>query len=683
MTKRSHEDDEAPQARWYVRLAWLKPADAPNRYGARVSIATTADLNLAEYSLVIPAFTTRHDIPSSEAEQRALPWLWNVYEHVRYFGVLDLDMALGAVLTGAAPLFSDTPAHAYASKGEIKQAFAARLLQQGFGAMVALCPPFAQLYHDVLALVTMLQAKSLGFFSGGGGFRVLFTSPLAWRRVVWGQAYAQAYHTTEFPLLLRQLAPGLPDEVRARLVSYSDKNVHDSDKGVKPDLLAHFDTHIFPCPLDATFLTRQASRAAADVGLSAAIRAFWRHIFDTVPRDAPRLVASITKPPLVAYAHALYRFPKCKKQEATHMVLQGDVTSYRRVDDPEVLYAMLRQQWREHVPINAHEIRTPVTRRAIDYDGGPDLRVPLQRADTGQWETPLHAIQEIHRTCVFANGTGVPGLVLACLPRPREVVCRAHLVWPDWPIQLGDEAKVNHVLEAAMHARWPTPDWHKILDSPARLRMFLSDTWDKERGVMAQRPMHFGTAFDGAGEPVDVSTVWPQVAGPDLNLELLRLCSLRGTQWQPLALAPSVVAIVAPALQRTGKAAAVALAPGVRDAMMAVFERALADVKHRHAKPGAQLYTADCLHVSMAHRTVTLGVLNHQQCTATTTHGDNNVKLLVHMDRNAWELRCFRPGCPQTTRADPAWGQGVVDTTALRPPRTLPPFRHVMPDWKD
>src|SRR5688572_7497103 len=390
---------------YHVRVGLLRAeGSGGTRYGARASVPVASfvqgKVNLQDYSLIIPAFTERSDILSRKDEQRAQPWLWNTYEHPRYFGLLDLDMDLDEVQRGPAPLFSDMPACVYKDAGEVKRAFADRLMDGStFGQILELCPPFARLYQAVRALLGAMTVVHVAYFSGGGGFRVLFHSPSAWRTVTWGHTYALTFHAQELRPLLLTVAPTVPAQVLDMIMAATDKNIYDSDKGTKPDLLAHFDTRIWPHQVhnDESFVHARPSRTSADAGLSRNIRAFWQRIFQSLPMDpAPLpLVAQVAEPAIVNYPHVLYKFPKCGKDEgATHLVLQGKTTSYRRVDDIDRFYRMLIEQKRLGQPINAHEIRTNITRHTIDYDGGPPLMVKMARADMPDTEqTVLHAIQ--------------------------------------------------------------------------------------------------------------------------------------------------------------------------------------------------------------------------------------------------------------------------------------------------
>lgn len=301
---------------WYVRLSTLRPPSAKIRYGDRCSVAVSAFLSdkpskdLAGFSLIIPAFTRRADIPSGGDEQRTQPWLWGAYAHPRYFGVLDMDMDLDDVMRGAAPLFTDVPVKVYKDKDKkkaVKKEFVQRLISGvTFGQLLTQCPAFGHLYHAVQELVRALEKASVEhvvYFSGGGGFRVLFHSPLAWRAITWGQLYAIAFHTQELAPLLRQAAPTLPETVLAIILAATDKNIYDCDKGTKPDLLAHFDTQVYPHPVDSQFEAALPSCKVLDPGLAVAIRAFWKRIFMTIPVDeasARPLMAPMGKGLLVA-----------------------------------------------------------------------------------------------------------------------------------------------------------------------------------------------------------------------------------------------------------------------------------------------------------------------------------------------------------------------------------------------
>ncbi len=249
--KRNLESDLVPakaekmNTPWFVRVGILQPESAENRYGPRASVSVSSFLtgkeDLIRYSLIIPAFTQRQDILSEKGSQRGQAWLWGVYDHLRYFGILDMDMDIDTIKEGKEPLFTDTAPTVYKLKGDVKAAFATRMLTGlTFGQILTICPAFNTLYRAVRALMAALQVEYVPYFSGGGGFRVLFVSPHAWRMVTWGQLYAMAFHTQELKGLLKLMAPALAEEPLACILAATDKNVYDSDKGTKPDLLAHY-----------------------------------------------------------------------------------------------------------------------------------------------------------------------------------------------------------------------------------------------------------------------------------------------------------------------------------------------------------------------------------------------------------------------------------------------------------
>ncbi len=408
---------------WSVRVGRM---GGKNRYGDRASIKVDSFLgpgrdDLKHYSLIIPAFTQCSGIiPSGKDKQRALPWLWNTCEHPRFFGVLDMDMETQAVFEGQEPLFRGMPAVPYEKLSHVKKAFTQRLVSGStFGQLLAQCPSFALLYRTVRALDLALQVPHVTYFSGGGGFRVLFYSPLAWRLVTWGQTYALTFHDEQLEGLLHQVAPTLEQPPLDYLLYRTDKNIYDSDKGTKPDLLAHFSTHVYPRQLDESFERSRPSCDQADEPLFKAIRAFWQRVFESIPLEAPRIVAPLSKPASIYYANVLYDFPKAPSYEkATHFALQNNKTSYRCVPNVETLYQRLLNQRASGLPLNFHEMRTPVTRHALDYDGGPPLLQPLRRRD-GLMETPLHAIQEVlssppSPSCFFFDITLDPSNLGTC-----------------------------------------------------------------------------------------------------------------------------------------------------------------------------------------------------------------------------------------------------------------------------
>ena len=695
----------APTKHWFVRLGRLQDINKPgaSRYGARTSVDVVYFLptpsgaapcyDLSGYSLIIPSFTPMRDVPSGDDEQRSKPWLWNHLQHPRYFGVLDLDMDLDAVAVGQAPLFLDAPAEDYAqwpggpskAKSNAKKHFGQRLVTPGmtFATLLQQCLPFAELYAAVRGLLDTLTVPYVAYFSGGGGFRVLLETGLAWRRVTWGQNYAAVFHTEQLKPMLRQLAPTLDDVMLDRLWAATDKNIYDGDKGTKPDLLAHFDTGVFPCPLDddAFSTTAQPSTTVASATLNAAIRRFWQHVFRTVPRHAhlahvPALVAPPSKPlqvrpPPSLEKHVLQQFDRVSGSDgtATHFMLQGNFTRYVRVDQVDDLYRRLLEQRARGEPLNWHEVRTPITRHCIDYDGGPPLLMPLPRADQpGQSQTVLAALQEIHHTRVLTTeaiaGRLYDVLLLTCRPRAGTTQTRAHLIWSDWPVRLAEEAGIMTVVRAGLAARWPLYNWATIIESPPRLRGLFSDTQDKTTGLMAQRPYLFSAAYDALGEELDLVG-----AGPS-DLELLRLCSLRDTSRSLIDPRPPLRDLPQPSVslsQRMTFKGTADLAPDKRDGVDAVLQRALCLVQEKHGKPKAHYYKSMTVFADAGwRRRLVCGLVDHEQCGPNTTHRNNHVALWLYIDEDRWELRCYKATCPQKRQAAGGWGSGVLDTSALR-----------------
>jgi hypothetical protein len=281
---------------WYVRMGILRDPtpDNPKRYGARESVPITKAIReLNAYSLIIPSFTHRRDIPTKDADQQKLRWLWNTLEHPRYFGLLDLDMDADSIKHGHQLLFTDVEPQLqrFGKNEEVKAAFAARLARSTFGEMIAVCPAFATVYRAVRAFKKAVIVPSLTYYSGGGGFRILFETPLAWRQVTWGQAYAILFHERELLPLLQAVAPTLDADTLQCLLNATDKNIYDCDKGTKPDLLAHFETRLFPYRLHDGFEMARPSQDRMDPMLAQAIRTFWHRIVTNIPTQCTPLKA--------------------------------------------------------------------------------------------------------------------------------------------------------------------------------------------------------------------------------------------------------------------------------------------------------------------------------------------------------------------------------------------------------
>lgn len=285
----------------YVRVGLLRHAGGSGngaRYGQRCSVPVAkACAHLVRYSLIIPAVTTRGDIPSGEREQRQLPWLWGALAHVRYFGVLDLDPVWPADVLAAA-----------SSKGALKAALAEQLAGASFGEVARDCEPFGRLLAAVRALLAAAVVPVMAFFSGGGGFRVLIDPPpeaavagRGWYTVTWGEGVGAVFLAERLRALLAAVAPNLGADATEALCAAADRNVYDTDKGIKPDLLPHFDTGLWPARVTADFAERRASRTDEDAALSAAIGAYWARLLADAPapETVPRLAAPLAKQALL------------------------------------------------------------------------------------------------------------------------------------------------------------------------------------------------------------------------------------------------------------------------------------------------------------------------------------------------------------------------------------------------
>jgi len=124
--------------------------------------------------------------------------------------------------------------------------------------------------------------RHLAFFTGGKGFRVLIVDDRLWRRVRFGDKYGPAFVQGAAPEYLGGVLG-----CHMRMVSPClDASTHDREKGIKPDVHAHFVTGLWPAQMDAADVTRE------DPQLSRDIAGFWQEIVASIPEDAaavPRL----------------------------------------------------------------------------------------------------------------------------------------------------------------------------------------------------------------------------------------------------------------------------------------------------------------------------------------------------------------------------------------------------------
>jgi hypothetical protein len=262
---------------------------------------------LRKISLIIPCITDRNDIPSStskkkKATRHLVPKWLDTYFHWRYLGYLDLDPNLKHMMANKTPLFSDQPDSYFAYTTEYKLAFVNRMLKEKltYGQMAELCPEFKKLLLIMDRLLPALpeSCEAILYYSGGCGFRVLFWAPQAWQRVIWqDQTYARVAEKGLMPFLLRHVLH-LPPDICADLQPYIDGNVYDIDKGVKPDVLAHFETNVFPVAFHPGFRAERPRRDRGDPVLERAITTYWHRLFyERIPPDLEKL-PRLTGPPM-------------------------------------------------------------------------------------------------------------------------------------------------------------------------------------------------------------------------------------------------------------------------------------------------------------------------------------------------------------------------------------------------
>jgi len=200
-------------------------------------------------SLLIPSFsnflTCDGDLPE---------------EHFGYFGYTDHGMKFTKKETELQETW-----HKYQSSvksvtiGEVRSQF----------------PKFDKVCDSTFELAKCLREKGyqpLVFNTGGKGFRVMWHDLLLFRKVVRDESYGN--------LFIQQVAPdyfanlGIP-----YIVELLDYNVYDKKKGVKPDVLAHPITRLWPAFVDCTSLESFNSSIVfgntEDVNLSNLIIQYW------------------------------------------------------------------------------------------------------------------------------------------------------------------------------------------------------------------------------------------------------------------------------------------------------------------------------------------------------------------------------------------------------------------------
>ncbi len=294
----------------YIPMGMFSTEPGVLDYGTRTMVALETVLRpgaLLNYTLIIPILVDRNDIPSAKAKQH--PYV--AVECRRYFGLLDLDTDFDKCLEigGTEPLFVDQPE---SSKGlgkkphDAKLRFIERMKNESrtFGEMAELCRPFRPLLELVMTLAA--NPALIVYYSGGAGFRVLFNSPNAWRRILWGDspAYAERYvqHVLRDEVLMKEPL-NVSAEICDVIAGYTDRNIYECNKGVKPDVWAHFETNLWPrrlhaeCPRMCLHWRVTGNDNLADVNLSSAIESFWGTILSTAPHieDCPWLRGDLSE----------------------------------------------------------------------------------------------------------------------------------------------------------------------------------------------------------------------------------------------------------------------------------------------------------------------------------------------------------------------------------------------------
>ncbi len=279
--------------RWYARIGMM--GKAPNFYASsRVSVQVVPGLenHLQQWSLIIPEFT--RDIIPSESSNLS-------YELMRFTSIFDLDCDLVSVEKGKQSLYEGGPIRNFeGKKGELKTAMANLIrAKKTLGNLIEVCRPFRETFEATRTMCLKLhehKIRYMCFFSGCKGFRIAIfpRDNTQWVHVKSTDKYADFIAKQLLPKFLNSI--GVPSSV---FESFLDKSIYDRNKGVKPDILAHFDTQLFPVDFgdmaENDVLSRELVRTTADPNLVKLIREFWRCVFQQVPNDLQLLTID---PPL-------------------------------------------------------------------------------------------------------------------------------------------------------------------------------------------------------------------------------------------------------------------------------------------------------------------------------------------------------------------------------------------------
>lgn len=281
----------------YIRMGRL--SHDGKGYGDRVSVLLSAILQpsaLRDYSLIIPILMDRNDIPSLGGKNGVRQYPWFGVECRRFGGALDMDTDfVPNIQGGTAPLFADQPDSSVGlvTKHTAKLRFVERMERESrtFGEMANLCPRFKILLE--LAVTLAAHPALIVYYSGGAGFRVLCRSLRAWFRVLWGDSpgYAETYVKRVLREEVLTKEPlNLPPAVCDMIAQHTDRSIYERDKGTKPDLMAHFETGLWPRripTLDPESCYRwrvTGQNNIRDRDLSLAIEQYWVTVLTTVPR---------------------------------------------------------------------------------------------------------------------------------------------------------------------------------------------------------------------------------------------------------------------------------------------------------------------------------------------------------------------------------------------------------------
>lgn len=328
-------------------------------YGKRgyfpIDQISAAEIIKRKLSLMIPSYFTEMKMEqyseNGHVGCRYPDFLKQVKNHVQYFGYIDLDMDLDSIKQGTLSLFHDDPApRTYDKTIDVKNRFSEWIKLQSHltvGDMRQKSKPFDDVCKDALMIYKAVQSYNpILFFSGLKGFRVLWLDPKLFYWVYGDEDYSAGYKKTIAPRYFLDL--GIEDP---GFISRLDTGVYDRDKGIKPDLVAHPDSGLFPTLIykmpdeytdffnGAIIYDASNPRTEIDSVLKERIESFWIQVPKLCPKTIPILryqsLEYSLPPPLPVVRREYYKSDNTTTIEPPSDSIQMDLEEFKAQRAPD------------------------------------------------------------------------------------------------------------------------------------------------------------------------------------------------------------------------------------------------------------------------------------------------------------------------------------------------------------